>query len=389
MIQYDSISYTDCLYIRIMFIIMKKNYFLYIGILLLFNSCLSNTGDEKIRVVNQQIQEPTDTIKGRVVPIDSTKMAFRLSCINDYLIITNQTEPLFSVMNSEDSVISQFGTIGHANNEFNSPPNSVYCKENADGELLMYVPTETQTKIINLTKSIKQNKTIIEEIRKDGMQNVGDHVYIDAPNRKFTYKPISFKGDVRDHDFLPANLTDIKGKETEILYSNPLTIIGERDLVMTINVTSFNAKPDLSKFVELGLFMDYISIINVPDKSSKIIRFNDNDIEKLEKICTHGSYDQVVNDLVVRNIFSCVSDDYIFVLYDGVHSPVAMDNIIYEPGMFTPTIRILDWEGNYLSSFILREPITVIAYNETANTLYGLDANFSLYKYDISKYLKK
>lgn len=373
-----------------MFIIMKKIYFLYIGILLLFSSCLSNTGDEKIRVVNQQIPEPTDTITGRVVPIDSTKMPFRLSCINEYLIITNQTEPLFSVMNSEDSVISQFGTIGHANNEFNDPPNSVYCKENADGDLLMYVPTETQTKIINLTKSIKQKKTIIETIRKDGMQNVGDHVYIDVSDRIFTYKPISFRDDVRDHDFLPGNLTDIKGKETEIIYSNPLTIKGESDnLVMTINVTSFNAKPDLSKFVELGLFMDYISIINVPDKSAKIIRFNDNDVEKLERICSHGHYDQVVNDLVVRNIVSCVSDDYIFVLYDGVHSPVAMDNIIYERGKFTPTIRILDWEGNYISSFILREPITVIAYNETAKTLYGLDANSSFYEYDISKYLKK
>lgn len=369
---------------------MKKIYFLYIGILLLFSSCLSNTGDEKIRVVNQQIPEPTDTITGRVVPIDSTKMPFRLSCINEYLIITNQTEPLFSVMNSEDSVISQFGTIGHANNEFNDPPNSVYCKENADGDLLMYVPTETQTKIINLTKSIKQKKTIIETIRKDGMQNVGDHVYIDVSDRIFTYKPISFRDDVRDHDFLPGNLTDIKGKETEIIYSNPLTIKGESDnLVMTINVTSFNAKPDLSKFVELGLFMDYISIINVPDKSAKIIRFNDNDVEKLERICSHGHYDQVVNDLVVRNIVSCVSDDYIFVLYDGVHSPVAMDNIIYERGKFTPTIRILDWEGNYISSFILREPITVIAYNETAKTLYGLDANSSFYEYDISKYLKK
>lgn len=132
-------------------------------------------------------------------------------------------------------------------------------------------------------------------------------------------------------------------------------------------------------------FFDYMSIIDVIANSVRIIRCNDKDVEKFDKICTNGHYDTVINYFVVRNIVICVSNDYILALYDGGHSPMMLEKMILEPAEFQSTIRFFDWNCNFISSFVLREPITIIAYNETTKKLYGLDVDYTLYQNDISK----
>ena len=72
-------------------------------------------------------------------------------------------------------------------------------------------------------------------------------------------------------------------------------------------------------------------------------------------------------------------------MYEGKHTPWEMDH----GGILVPEIRIYDWEGNFISSFFVKEDLIRFAYNDITNKFYALESKTDrILQYDISKYLK-
>ena len=73
----------------------------------------------------------SDTICGIPMAIDSSVVPFFHRSVDEYFVVANSgNTKLFSVYDSQsDSLIAQFGTIGHANDEFPSSPANFYFGE--------------------------------------------------------------------------------------------------------------------------------------------------------------------------------------------------------------------------------------------------------------------
>lgn len=141
---------------------MKKCW--YLLLLSVVFSCNNNLPDDQDGEKNVKVEEPTDTIKGDRILLDSTKIVECIRCVDSMLITLNAQSPIIDVYNSKnDSLIASFGDVGHAGNEFLEIPVNFYTPKLADGKINLYCPQQTNTKVVNLSSSVEQNSCVIEK----------------------------------------------------------------------------------------------------------------------------------------------------------------------------------------------------------------------------------
>ena len=76
---------------------------------------------------------------------------------------------------------------------------------------------------------------------------------------------------------------------------------------------------------------------------------------------------------------------YIFIWHNGKISLTEQN--AEEKIQNNPEIRILDWNGNFITSLILKGKLLSMTYNEAINAIYAIDYNGNVVRYDLSKIL--
>ena len=353
-------------------------------------SCKSSP--EKEYEIKYSVINTTDTLNGKVIELDSIIAPVLISCVDKYIVLLNKNEPLFNIyQSSNDSLLCQIGTIGHAKNEFTTHALDYLCRKDDNGDILMEVQDVATLRVVNLTSSIKENHIIVNEVYRPKDFQITDcyqSFFIDKDHVVHFYRT-RFDGDARDHKLLPSCVTLQSGKTTDTLYTNPFLITDCNDGLATIvNLSLCQVKPDHSKFTVYGYLQDYFTITDIATKKTIIVE-NDNNRdfhEEVKRLVKGRHYMDAIRDLKIANICIYPSDNYIFLMYEGKHTPWEMDH----GGILVPEIRIYDWEGNFISSFFVKEDLANFAYNDVTNKFYALECKTDrILQYDISKYLKK
>lgn len=149
---------------------MKKNICLIIAFLIsLLCGCNGNKNffSNKVLIVDSDFKI-SNTLKGEKLAVNDIYSMLSLICFDEYLlVITPNAQNVFHVLTFEGEIISQFGTIGRANNELDN------CDFNGqteiiDGDNCIWINDVSKARLvlINIDKSIQNEKiVIINEIK--------------------------------------------------------------------------------------------------------------------------------------------------------------------------------------------------------------------------------
>lgn len=89
----------------------------------------------------------------------------------------------------------------------------------------------------------------------------------------------------------------------------------------------------------------------------------------------------------VCNLGYCLSDSHIFLIHGGESSLLDMD----DPDVmrdFRSEIRVFDWNGEFVTSFMLDHNAVWIEYCESSKKMYCVDLDQSIFVYDLSDLLR-
>ena len=89
------------------------------------------------KLLEYVVKNPIDTISGTCISNYYGLNAMGLDCCDSLLVIMENPSAshVFTILNmNNDSIVAQFGNIGHAKNEFISTPNNCYFEKNTSND---------------------------------------------------------------------------------------------------------------------------------------------------------------------------------------------------------------------------------------------------------------
>lgn len=364
---------------------------LVVSSLCLFSSCskksLFVSDEEKF----YKIDGAKDTVEGEMLTLDSTILSpMTLQCVDSFLIVMNdQSGSLLNVFNSyNDSLLSQFGDLGRARNEFLSPVTHFYTSRPSKEKLLLHIQNGGEmVQNVDLYASIRSNACVMEKPIKHVDIGFYTASYFLENGDQLIHKSAHAADDVRDGDVNPPYTEIISGKDVHCYSPFSAPIVGDAASVFNAYSQTHKMSPDLSRLVEIPFFANLFYIFDVKEGKYICVREKEgHDFDDLQDIVSKYTAEEAVKQLVFYNVELCVSDNFIFLIHDGHRFASEIDTGDWTG--FTPDIRIFDKDGNYINTVVLKESIYYIAYNEITRKFYGIDSNKDIYVYDISKYLK-
>ena len=326
-------------------------------------------------------------VDNRAEIIDAEKLglkdvfAYGLGVYDSFLVVFNRNpQNLFVVYNLEsDSIVARFGKIGHSNNEFLNSGQKCYFRK-SKSDVLMYVSDNgMMTKCVNISKSMRDEKCTVEKkIKYDVIpclfvgydeNNSLTRVSItyDDPRDKIYYPPkyiVKCEGDDNEMNIYPTILDNNNRTVLEIAYCSTLDI-----------------SPDFAYIVDANTYVNQFNIIDW--RKNVVVGVREKNAYSIGDLKRQESPDYLAKMLHVYNKDVTLSDAFIFLLQDLRSWE---DN---EAGKdYTPRICVLNYEGEFLTSFFVKEDLLKIAFDSLRNCIYGVDQNGCVYRYDIDKIIK-
>lgn len=326
--------------------------------------------------------DATKEVTPRVVKIDS--LHSRTFVVVDSLAIFYETLTrshsfqVFNINNGKE--VGRYCPIGHGNGEYMalSPISAI---ENHGGlKTLLYAPNESKRMVWDITESIKQNTTVMSDIRdfsaKEGsssssisfMCGIGkDSVIVKLPAT-----PIP-----NSEGIIPARYQIRKLSTNEVLSEIQLfenlenldKIEGGVIMPGSFYSSFFSLKPDKSKFVETMMYLPQINIVDISTGKAhgyKLQNYPENTLEEKNFGKIMGYY-----------VAAQSTDSNIFALFCGTTLPNASDGF--------DILHVYDWDGNMINKVKLKNPVHSIWLDSKNSLLYGLNANENdLYCYKVS-----
>lgn len=293
-----------------------------------------------------------------------------------YLILTNKnTESVIQLMDTRsDSVVSSFGHIGHARNEFLFAP-KIYNA--SDGRI--YVEDGQNAKMINLYKTLEEGRCVIEETSGDNPPTSLDGVYMMEDGKYLVYHAPSCV-DARDAKWTPPffELDDEDGgtiRQWHIYPDMPETTYDAAKLSLYYN--QVYVSPDRTKALEMLRFNDILNLFDL--RTARCVGLQGDGGGTFGKM-TEVTATQFAEALTIFNVAACVSDTKIILLRDGRK---AGDVSVTPDDNGCPSVAVLDWDGNPLGEYAVPRRLQCIAYDEKSQVLYGLGVENGLYRYTL------
>lgn len=359
-----------------------------LSIIFLFVSCnnASNAYYSPDKLVIYDRTESLDTIKG--VFIDSISGPLGIECLDDYLVILGSTDgALFTVVDTKkDTIVKRFGNFGHAKTELLNPINTCQFYYNPSNEVNMCIDdiAKHELHLYDFGEVIKTGKLAVRKklhYEIDNMRIPSYHSYFLEEDSYMVREGVSSEGDYRDISTLPPCTKLYFGDNIKTCTAFPSIIESDdpQHLLRTYEMIT-RIKPDRTKFVEFFTYMNLFTIYDVKTQKSIGVIGDTNCFENMKSIGKLNKKEQFDN-ILLHNFCSNASDKYIMVCQDGKTSLSDIDDITD----YTPLLRIFDWNGKLLQSCRIKESITRIAISDSSQKFYGIDSNFKLYSYDLSK----
>lgn len=344
------------------------------------------------KIKTYHIDGNLDTLQGNWINYDSLNDVRGLECVDSFVVILRDGRAgvLYSIMDAwNDSVVSQLGALGHANNELLSSVEICQFTKNDEGDILMFVQDYEKHAVarFNLSQAIKKGHLDSYDrisYKLDESSVFTYHCFALEGDGYLLHQSVSSEGDARDPYCVPPLMHICRGKENKILSFYPSIVSANSQFLPRAYTLMPRLNPNMTKFVEVHGLLDLFTIVDLQtEKTLGIVGKNAYGFDYVHALGEKSDDREIYSNLKICNVFCNVSKDYIFVCQDG-NTPMSQYEDIVN---YKPRVCIFDWEGELIYSFTVREPLMRIAYNEKTCHLYGFDSTFNLYKYDLTSIL--
>lgn len=370
-----------------------KKFCLFSFILACMIICSCNSKDCYYHPDNVVLADSTniaDTLRGEALQPKFGTIS-ELYYVNERLIaLTDKSSQFFQICKPEvDTCVISFGEYGHSRDEFIDMPLELYIKKHNNGHDLYLSDNNGRiTKIIDFEASIANKKPIVRKIIKHPHEKTGYdyHIFYLASDKYTYYKELSYN-DARDNIYFPPEYGFCSPKETLVKKIYP-TIIPTSD--NTIRSIAYAGKTEISpnsqKIVLMHHFTDILDIVDNEHKTiTGVMHKGSISFDYFLEINSFDSMDMSVNGF---NIDVSVTDNHIFVLKTYMTIKEILEGEAIGDVNYKPFLVIYDWNGNALQKMVIDNGLRSIAYNEGEHILYGVDDNGTLFKYNLSSYIK-
>jgi len=290
------------------------------------------------------------------------------------LAIQDNPKKIFTVIDiSSDSVLAEFGQVGHANNEFISIPKNVYSPDGNN----IYVQEFASTKVIDLMGSIGNNNCYVKEIIKETYTELFHTILHSRNGSIFVYKDVSYE-DARDAIYYKPEFFLIN-KQGDICRWNLypyLLFKGDKAISDISYVNEVYIKPDGEKAIEMLHCVDLLNIFDFKaDKVTGLLSPHSYTFDDIYSKMTVGNMPEILR---WYNMSACVTNENFFVLKDGRLYAKMMNG---EDDNGFSEIYVFDWNGKLFKKCITKRRLGDIAFDESAKVIYGLGLDGAIYKY--------
>jgi len=324
--------------------------------------------------------DSTIILKDPEIVLKKEYFAKRIVAVDSLLIVqTNQNSSLFKVYNAESlKYLNSFGKKGDGPNEFSYPfTNSQFTCDDDGIKLWTNDLWRYKTSLINVSKSIKNNVTVIDKVINHN------------PKHDFTHDLNHYNNEV----FYGNHGPDAIERFRITKYNHSTETVTHAELIPKVDNMNL-----LNRSSQYALYFDYLGI--KPDKSrlvSAMNKFNRIDFYDLDlnlinsysetdeneitdvKDILHKSGKDLVN---LRNYYYSLqcSNSYVYALHRN--GQLASENGKKDINV---DIRVFDWEG--APKYLLKVPndLTSFTVDEKNGWIYGVDSyNEKIYRYKIN-----
>lgn len=356
---------------------MRIYYWLIAFICMIFVSCvkLDYYSPDQIKYI--YTKGTYDSLRAELLPI-SVLAPYQISFVDSLLVImTKNPSEFVSIFNTRnDSLIANICSEGRGPNEYMTPFSLKQYRIDESGDRLLYVTNLVMVKPLNITQSICKNEAVCENpipidtrytdsfFLPGEIRFMKQHVTYDDPRDNIFYPPkYIFKNNftVKEYDIYPDIIKSV---------SFPALPLSLYDGVVRI-------KPDLTKVVDAMGYFDIMNIIELT--SGTCTGIIEQDAYQFEDL-SHLSMDKLFETIKYGVLDVSVTDEYIIVLYDGRNVNAAENRT----EALKPSLKIYNWEGDFLQGYRLSEPLRGIAYDENRQYVYGFDMEENFYRYKLT-----
>lgn len=341
---------------------MQIKYFIIIVIVSFLYGCNSgkNFFSSNVKVIDDKF-EISDTIRGEKLPITDIYNMTSLICFDEYLLVLTRGESnIFTVLTFNGEIVSQFGTIGRANDELvNSQFNGQIEKIEGNNCIWINDVGKARLVLIDIDKSIENGKmVIIKEMNTPPMS-----VY-------------SFC--VNDSILVAEQLT---GNNFEILKRNILSNTSFQETLYESNSkNAFNLyksiwclDPHKNKIVGVMLSVNQINFYSIDDHERCSIVIGEPKTDETELIDAETGLERTSTFCDLEII-----DSYIYALYMNQDF-----NESYEKAK-PLDLLIFNLDGNLERVVRINDYVFDIAISSNGEYLYGRTPNDEIYRYRLT-----
>ena len=345
----------------------------------LFLCCNSNSPIIQVKDVREVdfLNKTGDVIKGEFVGEIIGAKDFVLS---DSLLIFSTGNPdgqiqVYSV-NSLNN-IGLFCKKGRAHNEMLNVDISTEQVYKKNGNIILIVYEHPNTIYeLDITNSIKSNRTIIENKFENSAISEGDVIVLSNDyNYRLEYNQNIYDGDEIKH--VPSKYIVYKDdkKTTCDLFAKQLMAVQNDNHKEFPYMGHLQKHPKHNLVIKKFTHLDYLLFMDL-DKNHFYAIHQKGSLTFSDTYMDEAPWALHFTD-------GAASEKYFMAVYrNGEYAHKTMDGDYH-----VPEVLIFDWSGKYINGFKLDRFVTNIEYDETKNVLYALDYKEQLYAYDLSELL--
>lgn len=310
-------------------------------------------------------------------------------CDSIFLFLTDDMSAQLLAYSANDGrLLGRFCGKGRAKYEIIGPSmiSHLVFKDSNESILLPLVEQRSAIKMINITESLKKNRTIVQDVRECSSIY---YILLDNDiNNTLEYFPA--ERDMVYRDIIEPPYFEVKrngeeeGKRIK-MYPKMMNLENFSDALLFYHGV-MHKHPSRNLVVQPFIFMDYVLFM---------------DIDNNKYFAVHQAGSLSFDDYISAS--STVGEDYVL-MHEGRKLPDYFGDTfctesfimslytagdystnVEEGGKACPELIIFDWEGNLKRSIKLAKPVHCISFDSNNNTLYGVDmAEDIMYRFDLS-----
>lgn len=310
-------------------------------------------------------------------------------CDSMFLFLTEDVSAQLLVYSAKDGrLLGRFCGKGRAKYEIISPTmlSHEVFKDPSGAILLPLAEQRSAIKLINITESVKKNRTVVQDVRECSSiyyilldNDIYNTLEYFTPERDILYRDI-----VEPPYFEVKRNGEEEGKKIN-MYPKIMNLEKSSDALLFYHGSMYK-HPSRNMVVQPLVFMDYVLFM---------------DIDNNKYFAVHQKGSLSFDDYISASY--TVGEDYVL-MHEGRKLPYHFGDpfctesfimFLYTAGDYytnvedggraCPELIIFDWDGNFIRSIKLGKEVHCVSYDSNSMTLYGADLIESImYRFDFS-----